>query len=341
MSDMPITLADGSKVTLDEFVTWSAQRQSARLMPKAVRDRITNVIRKNHRAVLTPIGEFPSLNAAARGLNTTVMKLSRLIYNLDNQFYNFVIELERDKAKYFRSSDDQAKRKVITPKGEFRTVKEASRALSISEATLKRLIYDITNQGFYFAKELERDKSLYYDGEARKKQTRLAKNRAVITPKGRFNSLNEASKAYHLGVDVLRRYVFNTAYPEFKYENEQPRDKEKHFHKVIPNGFNTSTIFVKTPLGLFKSIGEAAIAHNMPRHQMERKSLSDKYPEFQRVRQEYNDYAHVRTNKRKKTVTPLGTFDSKNEAIKAHGISKNDFNKLMKSSPNKYYFLDS
>ena len=76
----------------------------------------------------------------------------------------------------------------------------------------------------------------------------------------------------------------------------------------------------------------------MPRHQMERKSLSDKYPEFQRVEQAHGEYDHVKSKKKKTTVTPLGTFNSKIEAIKAHKVSRDEFTKLMKSFPKKYYF---
>lgn len=341
MSEVLITLADGSKVTLDEFITWSAQRQSARLMPKVVREKITNVIRKTHRAVITPIGEFSSLNAAARGLNTTVMKLSRLIYDLDNHLYKFVNELEKDKARYFRSSDDLVKRKVITPSGEFGTVKEASKTLKISEATLKRLIYDITNKGFYFAKELERDKSRYYDGAAKKKQIRLAKKRVVITPKGKFESLSDASEAYGMGVDVLRRYVFNTAYPEFKYEKEEPRDKEKYFHKLIPKAFQKQTVFVRTPKGDFDSIKLAADAYGIEWHQMNRMVASKSHPDFHKFEPNEKAKPLINTRSKKKTVTPLGTFNSKIEAIKAHKISRDEFTALMKKFPKKYYFLEA
>jgi len=48
----------------------------------------------------------------------------------------------------------------------------------------------------------------------------------------------------------------------------------------------------------------------------------------------------INTRTKKKTVTPLGTFNSKIEAIKAHKISRDEFSKLMKKYPNKYHFLE-
>ena len=326
-----IRMSDGSPAP-------SMSRPLTNPRPKKTKVKVEKKIRV-YREVVTPKGKFPSINVAAEAHNISKERILRKIYNLDIKDFKFTKATENDKKHYYTDDDNNVARKVITPKGVFKTVKEAAKFLKISEDTLKRRIYDISNTEYKFNKELARDKERYYDGSKKKKDIAKAKTRAVITPKGRFETLSDASNVYKIGVDVLRRYVFNTAYPEFRYETEQPRDKEKYFHKIIPNSFHKPTVFVKTPLGLFKSIGEAATAHNMPRHQMERKSLSDKYPEFQRVEQAHGEYDHVKTKKKKTTVTPLGTFNSKIEAIKAHKISRDEFTKLMKSFPKKYYFV--
>ncbi len=325
-----VRMSDGSPAP-------SMSRQLTNPRPKKPKVKIEKKIRV-YREVVTPKGKFPSINEAAKAHNISKERMLRKIYNLDIKDFKFTTAIEKDKKHYYTDDDNNVARKVITPKGVFKTIKEAAKFLNISEDTLRKRIYDISNDEYHFNKELARDKSRYYDGSKNKKEIAKAKTRAVITPKGRFETLSDASKVYKIGVDVLRRYIFNTAYPEFRYEIEQSRDKEKYFHKVIPNTFNKPTVFVKTPLGLFKSIGDAAIAHNMPRHQMERKSLSDKYPEFQRVEQTHGEYDHVKTKKKKITVTPLGTFNSKIEAIKAHKISRDEFTKLMKSFPKTYYF---
>ena len=143
-----------------------------------------------------------------------------------------------------------------------------------------------------------------------------------------------------MGVDVLRRYVFNTAYPEFKYEKEEPRDKEKYFHKVIPKAFQKQTVFVRTPKGDFDSIKLAADAYGIEWHQMNRMVGSKSHPDYDKFEPNEKAKPLINTRSKKKTVTPLGTFNSKIEAIKAHKISRDEFTALMKKQPKKYYFLE-
>lgn len=293
-----------------------------------------------YRAVITAKGEFASIETASKAHNISKERMLRLIYNQDKQDYKFVKEKESDKKKYYSSDDNQVSRKVITPKGEFITVKEAAKSLKISEETLKRRIYDTTVKGYKFAKELPRDKERYFDGSVKKKEKILKTTRAVITPKGRFESLSIASGAYGMGVDVLRRYVFNTAYPEFKYEKEETRDKEKYFHKVIPKAFQKQTVFVRTPKGDFDSIKLAADAYDIEWHQMNRMVASKSHPDFHKFEPNEKAKPLINTKAKKKTVTPLGKFNSKIEAIKAHEISRDEFSKLMKNFPKKYYFLE-
>lgn len=294
-----------------------------------------------YRAVITPKGEFPTINSASKAHNISKERMLRLIYNLDKTGYKFVKEIEADKKKYYSSDDNLGSRKVITPVGEFTTVKEAAKFLKISEQTLKRRIYDTTIKGYRFAKELARDKSRYFDGKKKKKEIIVNKTRSVITPKGRFESLSIASEAYGVGVDVLRRYVFNTAYPEFRYEKEEPRDKEKYFHKVMPKAFQKQTVFVRTPKGDFDSIQLAANAYGIEWHQMNRMVASKKHPDFYKFEPDEKAKPLINTRAKKKTVTPLGTFNSKIEAIKAHKISRDEFSTLMEKFPKKYYFLQA
>jgi hypothetical protein len=294
-----------------------------------------------YRAVITPKGEFPSIKLASCAHNFSKEKLLKLIYNLDNISYKFAKEVAKDEKKYYSSDDNKVARKVITPMGEFKTVKDAAKSLRISEVTLKRRVYDTTANGYKFKKELSRDKEKYFDASIKKKESALAKSRAVITPKGRFESLSSASETFGLGVDVLRRYVFNTAYPEFKYEKEDPRDKEKYFHKVMPKAFQKQTVFVKTPKGDFDSIKLAANAYGIEWHQMSRMVGSKSHPDFYKIVPDELVKPLINTKTKKITVTPLGTFNSKIEAIKTHDISRDQFSKLMRSNPKNYYFLDS
>jgi hypothetical protein len=293
-----------------------------------------------YRAVITVKGEFPSIETASKAHNISKERMLKLIYNQDKPDYKFIEEKESDKKKYFSSNDNLVCRKVITPKGEFNTVRKAAKSLKIAEATLKSLIYDITKPEFKFAKELDRDKIHYFNGNEKKKLRALVNARAVITPKGRFESLSIASEAYCISVNVLRRYIFNTAYPEFKYEKEEPRDKEKYFHKVVPKAFKKQTVFVRTPKGDFDSIKLAADAYGVEWHQMNRMVNSKSHPNIFKIEPNESAKPWINTRTKKKTVTPLGQFNSKIEAIKAHKISGDEFSKLMRENPENYYFLD-
>jgi hypothetical protein len=304
--------------------------------PKVIREKKIRI----YRSVITPKGEFPTIISASKAHNISKERMLRLIYNLDKSDYKFSKEIDKDKKKYFSSNDNKVDRKVITPKGEFRTVKEAAKFHKISEATLKKRIYDITIKDYIFTKEFERDKLRYFNGEVKKKKKVQTQIRAVITPKGRFESLSVASEAYGLGVDVLRRYVFNKAYPEFKYEKEEPRDIEKYFYKVLPKAFQKQTVFVRTPKGDFDTIQLAANAYGIEWHQMNRKIGSKSHPDFYKLESDELKKPLINTKKKKKTVTPLGTFNSKIEAIKFHKISRDMFSKLMRNKPNEYYFLE-
>lgn len=339
MSDLLITLADGSKVTLDEFVTWSAQKQGARLMPLENRKRVAYAVRTTHRPVVTPKGEFRSTRAAVIALGIHLDTLKRRIFDLDNPDYRYVTEKPEDINKYFHSNLTDAARKIITPIGEFPNLKLATKALGIAEATLKRLIHDTTNKSFRYAVERKADAKKKFDGKQKKLEQVNSNARSVLTPKGQFSSLRIAAKAHGIGDDVLRRYLFNTAYPEFKYEKEVPSDKAKYFHKVIRKAFHKQTVFVRTPKGDFDSIQLAADAYGIEWHQMNRRISSAKFSEFFKIEPNENVKPQIKSSVKKITVTPLGTFSSKVEAIKAHNIPSSQFSKLMKTNPATFYFL--
>lgn len=165
--------------------------------------------------------------------------------------------------------------------------------------------------------------------------------RQVVTPKGIFPSITIASNVFGVSRDTISKYIYNTAIPEFKFLNPKPEDTLKEFHKPTNSILNKPSVYVKTPLGVFKSIADAAKAHNVPRHQIEQKIRSPRQPDFHKFESEENTFKHVKHATKKKTVTPLGVFDTKNEARKAHGTTYHMFNNLMKTMPDKYYFLDS
>jgi hypothetical protein len=164
--------------------------------------------------------------------------------------------------------------------------------------------------------------------------------RQVVTPKGVFPSITIASNIFGVSRDTLSKYIYNTAIPEFRFLISKPEDKLKEFHKPMNSILNKTSVYVKTPLGIFKSISDAAKEHNVPRHQIEQKIRSKNHPNFHKFESEENTFSHVKHATKKKTVTPLGIFDSKNEARKAHGSTYHMFNNLFKNLPDQYYFIE-
>ena len=168
-------------------------------------------------------------------------------------------------------------------------------------------------------------------------------SRSVITPQGTFDTVTSASKALNIEVDVLRKYLLNDAYPQYRYSIPLPKDECLRTDKVPYNGIFRKAI--KTPLGIFKNTKEAALAHNFSADQIKWRIHSHLYPNFHRTNKNANDIkTDIKTNVIKKlyrrTVTPLGTFESKVQAMQAHNLTRSMFNKLLEYSPKEYYFLN-
>lgn len=175
---------------------------------------------------------------------------------------------------------------------------------------------------------------------AREHSSKTAKKnqRAVITPLGEFDSVSLAGKAHGIGDDALRKRIFNHACPEYKYVNPEPQDEDKMFFKELTRGFDRTSVKVKTPLGIFNSIKLAAEAHKITIAALSHKFYKDN-DEFFRLEGIKPD-APIPSKRKKKTVTPMGIFNSKIEAMKSHGLSKLDFNRLLMLKPDEYYYLD-
>lgn len=168
-------------------------------------------------------------------------------------------------------------------------------------------------------------------------------SRPVTTPLGAFTSVELAAKSLNIAVDVLRKYLLNDAYPEYKYIVSLPEDEPLRTNRVLYNGVLRKKI--RTPLGIFNNVNDAAKAHNFSGDQIKLRLHSDKHPDFYRtdeaVGTEYgNGRVTIAKKSNKKTVTPLGVFDTKVQAMKAHNLSRNLFNKLLTYNPKEYYFLD-
>jgi hypothetical protein len=73
---------------------------------------------------------------------------------------------------------------------------------------------------------------------------------------------------------------------------------------------------------------------------MNRRIGSPKYPEFCKIESDDIQKPVINSKVMKRTVTPLGIFNSKIEAIRAHNIPRNEFQKLLLNYPREFYFLN-
>lgn len=170
-------------------------------------------------------------------------------------------------------------------------------------------------------------------------KTASKNQRAVITPLGEFTSVSLAGKAHGISDDALRRRLYNLACPEYRYAIPEPQDEAKNYFKELTRGFDKTSVKVQTPLGIFNSIKSAAAAHNITIAALQHKFYKNK-TEYFRIEGVKPD-TKIPTKRMLKTVTPLGVFESKKDAMIAHGLSKLDFSRLFKLKPEEYYVLDS
>jgi hypothetical protein len=97
-------------------------------------------------------------------------------------------------------------RTVMTPAGEFETLKNAIAFYKVDLATLKAWIQTRPND-FYYINPLSEE-------EIRK--LRPGK-RAVITPAGKFDSIASTARHYQVGVRTIKTWIRTMRKAEFKY----------------------------------------------------------------------------------------------------------------------------
>jgi hypothetical protein len=95
---------------------------------------------------------------------------------------------------------------VMTPAGEFETLKGATAFYKIDLATLKKWIETIPNE-FYYKNPLSVE-------EIRK--LRPGK-RAVITPAGKFETINSAARHFSVSPRTMKTWIRTMRKEEFKY----------------------------------------------------------------------------------------------------------------------------
>jgi hypothetical protein len=204
-----VKLNNGTKVLLEEFVTWHQMKQHKWTMPLEEKKAISAKMGlTKRRAVNTPIGQFSTVNEAVKALGITKDGLRDLILNTAYPKYSYVNPTQKDIDKQFHRVYKGGPKKTVTPIGTYATKGLAAKALGISYDDLDRLI-KLKPKKYYYSEDTlnigirkAHDPALYH----LTKGYRLPK--IFMTPTGPFPSKLQACKTYGLSdmeMDVLMK----------------------------------------------------------------------------------------------------------------------------------------
>ncbi len=112
---------------------------------------------------------------------------------------------ERPKPGHIGAKNGQA-RAVVTPKGEFPTLKAAANAHGVDTMRLKEWMR-LNPLEFYYAKQLS---------EEELRRLRPGK-RAVVTPAGKFETISSAARHYSASPRTMKTWIRSMRSEEFKY----------------------------------------------------------------------------------------------------------------------------
>lgn len=197
-------------------------------------------------------------------------------------------------------SDESYKRPVITPNGNFKSTREAARALGIPIGTAaSRTIQQLC--GWRYA-----------DAEPMQPKMVRGNPRRVITPNGEFPSAVAASKAHGMAYSV----GFGRAQQQrhgWRFANEEirPPKKRRTSHNARP---------VATPQGTFASATAAAKAHGI-NHETARWRADTQLYGWHYVGEELR-HPHRPHGWIRPVITPQGTFPMTTAAAAAYGVSQ-------------------
>ena len=196
MKKSMVKLNDGSKVPLEEFVTWHHAKQHRFTISTEEKKTIyAKSGAKLQRAVNTPMGQFPSFGTATQALGITDVVLRKYIRNTALPLYSYVEPTSEDISKQFHKVLTAGKKKTITPIGTFDTRISASKALGIEDHQLKRLIKEYPEQYYYSVDNTNVGKRKARDGIKKlpiKKYKFISK---IVTPLGDFLTRKDAALA--------------------------------------------------------------------------------------------------------------------------------------------------
>jgi len=263
----------------DEYYYLSDGPNNRKTTKKLRKERVKTIAngRMAHcRAVITPIGQFPSIADAAILLGIPYCRLRKYLLSAEYPDYSFVNPNSKDLARQIRAPtpDDldatrirrgmAHRRAVITPKGQFASVNEAAKALGISKGVLR-----------YFCLNTAYPKYSYVNPTIQEIAKQFHKVHKVgpkktVTPIGTFKSKIAAANALGILKDQLGKLM--TTNPNEYYYAEDSVNRSHEFLNVSGidpvKGYRLPKV-IMTPSGPFPSKLQAALAYFMPSKQFD------------------------------------------------------------------------
>jgi hypothetical protein len=145
-----VKLNNGTKVPLEEFVTWTSRKQTIFTLPGEIRQAMIKKKAKNtQRAINTPIGQFSCFEDAKKALNLGTYALRSRLRNTAYPEYNFVNPKPSDLEKEIHQIRKRGRKFTVTPLGIFRSKVEAYSTYGIKKGDFEDLLKQYPDQYYY------------------------------------------------------------------------------------------------------------------------------------------------------------------------------------------------
>jgi len=236
-----IMLANGREVTFEEFSSWGGHKQKMSLFPsnkgRIFGEDFKNKVREGRkrsielgrtkiilggdhfaaRKVRTPKGDFDSLKNAANAYSIDGGTMRTWIKKNKEGFLFLDAPLSRKPARIkggLSGSKNKSSRAILTPEGRFETIKEAAAFFGLSKGA--------------FSNELKKPNSLfkYVDNKVSQRIFKILNQRQVITPLGRFSSINSAANHYGMSSEGMRYRLNSKNWSDFYFVLDEEKLKE-------------------------------------------------------------------------------------------------------------------
>jgi len=211
-----VTLVNGNQVPWDEFSTWSSHKQRSNLKsPSDFKNwssleyyiSIANSQRKSiesgkkkitrnfgsasgkARAVLTPLGEFPSVRAAALSYGVDISTMGNWIKNTKKDHFKYKFPLTEAQTRAIAGIP----KAICTPDGIFPTIQSAADHYGVGRQVIKTWIRSKRFGNFSYAEPSE--------------TITTSSARPVNTPDRRFISLRSAADHYNVQTGTICKWI--------------------------------------------------------------------------------------------------------------------------------------